>query len=96
MSDTTFLTAAELSRRTGIPSGRILAAVEAGHLIPAARAGQFKNSPILFLEADASRIKAALEEGSTTSPTTHHLCRSAEEVRQKHAAIARAMKEATA
>jgi hypothetical protein len=93
MSPTKFITASELARKAGQPLSRIRSAVEAGHLIPAARAGGFKNSPILFLESDAEAIKTALELGSTESPTTHHICRSASEVKEKHAALVRAFNE---
>jgi hypothetical protein len=93
--NTTFLTASELSRRIGQPLNRILHSVEQGHLVPAARAGGFKNSPLLFLAADAELIAKSLEQGCTTSPTTHHICRSPEEVRQKHSALLRGFMEST-
>jgi hypothetical protein len=92
---TTFLTASELSRKIGQPLNRILTSVEQGHLVPAARAGGFKNSPLLFLEADAEAIAKSLEQGCTTSPTSHHICRSAAEVKEKHAALVRAFKESS-
>ena len=56
-----FTTLAELTREAGIPASRIIAAVEAGLVTPAGRAGRHPNSPIIFLSADVASIIETLK-----------------------------------
>ena len=55
-----FISLAELSREAGIPTSRIIAAVEEGLIQPAGRAGRNPNSPIIFLSADVANIVETL------------------------------------
>ena len=95
---TTFLTQAELSRLAGVPASRITASVEAGIIQPAGRAGSHKHSPVVFNSEDLPQLKEALLTGvsfkaSAGSQKSPHKCRSAAEVKAKHAAIQRAAQE---
>lgn len=94
-----FLTLAELSRETGYPASRIQAAVEAGLIRPAGRAGNHPNSPIIFDGDEIDTIKSTLAigfraHGSAAEPLKPHRCRSAAEVAAKAAAFDRAKEEA--
>ena len=55
-----FITLNELSREAGLPVSRINAAVEAGVIVPAGRAGTHNHSPVLFRAGDLPQLKAAL------------------------------------
>ena len=94
---TTFLTQAELSRLAGVPASRITASVEAGIIQPAGRAGSHKHSPVVFNSEDLPQLKEALLAGvsfkASAGSQKSHKCRSAAEVKAKHAAIQRAVEE---
>ena len=90
-----FTTLAELARDAGIPASRITAAVEAGLIQPAGRAGRHPNSPIVFLTADVPAIIEALKasgrmKAAATAPRPAHHCRTTSEVVEKAAALNRA------
>jgi len=97
MKQKLFLTLNELSRSAGVPASRVNAAVEAGLISPAGRAGSNKNSPLIFSSEDLPRLKDALLSGITMkgcSTSTGFKCESAADVRAKHAAMIRATEEA--
>ena len=90
-----FTTASELAREAGIPASRITAAVEAGLIHPAGRAGRHPNSPIVFLAADVPAIIEALKasgrmKATATAPRPAHHCRDTSEVLEKAQALNRA------
>ena len=90
-----FTTLAELARDAGIPASRITAAVEAGLIQPAGRAGRHPNSPIVFLAAEVPNIIEALKtagriKAAATAPRPAHHCRDTSEVLEKAAALNRA------
>jgi hypothetical protein len=94
-----FISLAELSREAGIPASRIQAAVEAGLIQPAGRAGRHPNSPIIFLSADVASIVETLTtagrmKATATAPRPPHRCRNAADILEKGAALARAKQEA--
>ena len=92
MSSKRFLTASETAREIKVPVSQVLAAVEAGSLVPAGRAGSSKNAAILFLASDLPAIRAAIESGAAAAMRPH-LCRSAGDVREKGEAFRRASSE---
>ena len=90
-----FTTLAELARDAGIPASRITAAVEAGLIQPAGRAGRHPNSPIVFLASEVPNIIEALKasgrmKAAATAPRPAHHCRTTSEVVEKAAALNRA------
>lgn len=92
-----FITLSEMSREAGIPASRIQAAVEAGVLNPAGRAGRHPNSPIVFLAADVPSIIETLKATGrikAQAPRPAHQCRDIAEVSAKAAAIRRAKEDA--
>lgn len=93
-----FTTLAELAREAGIPASRITAAVEAGLIQPAGRAGRHPNSPIIFLSADVASIVETLAtagriKATASAPRPAHRCRTTAEILEKGAALARAKGE---
>ena len=93
-----FTTLAELAREAGIPASRITAAVEAGLIQPAGRAGRHPNSPIIFLSADVASIVETLAtagriKATASAPRPAHRCRTTAEILEKCAALARAKGE---
>ena len=93
-----FATLAEVSREAGVPASRIQAAVEAGIVTPAGRAGSHPNSPIIFLAADVPSIIDALKvtgrmKAFAATPRPPHQCRNAGEVRAKAEALNRARRD---
>ena len=94
-----FTTLAELTREAGIPASRIIAAVEAGLVTPAGRAGRHPNSPIIFLSADVASILETLKatgrmKASFTAPRPAHRCRTTADIIAKGEALKRAQGEA--
>ena len=94
-----FISLAELSREAGIPASRIQAAVEAGLIQPAGRAGRHPNSPIIFLSADVASIVETLATAGrmkavTIAPRPAHRCRNTADILEKGLALARAKQEA--
>jgi hypothetical protein len=94
-----FTTLAELSREAGFPASRIQAAVEAGLIQPAGRAGRHPNSPIIFLSADVASILETLKatgriKASVTGPRPAHRCRTTADILAKGEALKRAKGEA--
>ena len=94
-----FISLAELSREAGIPASRIQAAVEAGLIQPAGRAGRHPNSPIIFLSADVASIVETLAttgrmKAVAIAPRPAHRCRNTADILEKGAALARAKQEA--
>ena len=80
-----------------MPANRITAAVEAGLISPAGRAGNHKHAPVIFSREDLPRLKDALLGGISIKACAHgnpHQCKSAADVRAKHGAIIRAAREA--
>jgi hypothetical protein len=93
-----FISLAELSREAGIPASRIQAAVEAGLIQPAGRAGRHPNSPIIFLSADVARIVETLAttgrmKAVAIAPRPAHRCHNSADIREKAAALAHAQQE---
>ena len=93
-----FITLAELAREAGIPASRVTAAVEAGLIQPAGRAGRHPNSPIVFLAADVPNIIEALKtagriKAAAIVPRPPHICRDTSEVLAKAAALSKAREE---
>jgi hypothetical protein len=60
----TFLTASELSRATGHPLSRILAAIESDIVAADGRAGNHPNSAFIFAAERVDAIKAAIDTGA--------------------------------
>lgn len=92
-----FLSQNEVAREVGVPANRITAAVEAGLISPAGRAGNHKHAPVIFSREDLPRLKDALLGGISMKACAHgnpHQCKSAADVRAKHGAIIRAAREA--
>ena len=94
-----FISLAELSREAGFPASRIQAAVEAGLIQPAGRAGRHPNSPIIFLSADVASILEALKatgriKAGVTAPRPAHRCRTTADISEKGEALKRAKGEA--
>lgn len=93
-----FITQNELAREISVPVSRITAAIESGIISPAGRAGNHKHSAIVFDRADIERIAAAIRMSgrarATATATKPHICRDADEVRAKAAALSKARKEA--
>lgn len=94
---TQFISQNELSREAGVPVSRVTAAVESGLIQPAGRAGTHKHSPVVFNSEDLPQLKEALLTGvsfkASAGSQKGHKCRSAAEVKAKHAAIQRAAQE---
>jgi hypothetical protein len=88
-----FISLAELSREAGIPASRIQAAVEAGLIQTAGRAGRHPNSPILFLGADVASIKATLSESANAPSRRHAVSAEGRRIKAKLAALAKARRE---
>ena len=94
---TQFLTQNEIAREAGVPVSRLTAAIEAGLIQPAGRAGTHKHSPVIFSRDDLPRLKDALLGGLCMKGSAlghSHQCASATDVRAKHAALVRATEEA--
>jgi hypothetical protein len=92
-----FISATELSRECGCSVGKIIAAVEAGLLTPAGRAGGHKSAAIIFERTQLPDIIAALTIGARASikaPRPSHICRDTADVAEKAAALAKAQEEA--
>jgi hypothetical protein len=90
-----FISLAELSREANIPASRIQAAVEAGIIQPAGRAGRHPNSPIIFMGADVATIvetmtTAGRMKAHASAPRPAHRCRTTADILEKGAALARA------
>ncbi len=88
-----FTSLAELSREAGIPASRIQAAVEAGLIQPAGRAGRHPNSPILFLGADVASIKATLSQSANTPTLRHAVSAEGRRIKAKLAELNKARRE---
>jgi hypothetical protein len=92
-----FISQNELSREAGVPVSRVTAAVEAGLIAPAGRAGTHKHSPVIFLREDVPALVATLTTNSAkacATPRAGHSCASTTEVLEKAAALAKAREEA--
>jgi hypothetical protein len=91
-----FITQNELSRETGVPVSRINAAVEAGLVTPAGRAGTHKHSPVIFNREDLPAITATLTSSrpkASIAGRARHTCKNAAEVLAKAEAFFRAQEE---
>lgn len=91
----TFTTLNELSRSAGVPVSRITAAITAGVITPAGRAGAGQNAAIIFCQDDVPRLVAALKTGIyAKAGTSHtHRCKTPAEVLEKANALSRASQE---
>lgn len=91
----TFITLNELSRAAGVPVSRINAAITAGVITPAGRAGGGQNAAIIFSAEEVQRLVAALKTGiyarAGTSPK--HRCKTPAEILSKADALSRASQE---
>jgi hypothetical protein len=88
----TFLTASEVSRATGHPLSRIIAAIESGIVAADGRAGNNPNSAFIFAAERVDAIKTAIATGAP-APLPSPLANLAD-VPAKAEAIRRAQEEA--
>lgn len=89
-----FLTAAEVARECNFPVSALLRAVADGRVVPAGRAGQSRNSAVLFLENDVAAVAAAVRGEAVGIVGRKHLCQNLAEVVAKGDAMRRAAAEA--
>lgn len=98
MNQPKFISASELSRVANCSVGKITAAVEAGILTPAGRAGSHRTAAMIFMREDIDTLLAVLrvdaKAKATPAPTRTHICGNAAEVRMKAAALTQARREA--
>jgi hypothetical protein len=87
----TFLTASEVSRATGYPLTRIIAAIESGIVAADGRAGSNPNSAFIFAAERVEEIKSAIESGSPTPRPNPS--RDVAEIAAKGEALIRASRE---
>jgi hypothetical protein len=89
----TFLTLNEVSRHTGQPPSRVSAALDAGLITAAGRAGAHKAAAVIFNSEQLPSIAAALASGS---PAPRAIAQSANplQVIEKFEALTRAAQEA--
>ena len=93
-----FVSASELARLAGCSVGKITAAVEAGLLQPAGRAGNHKTAAMIFMRDDLDNLLTALRLGGqaravASIPRPAHQCRDTDEVRAKAQALQHARQE---
>jgi hypothetical protein len=92
-----FISATELAREAGCSVGKVIAAVEAGILTPAGRAGGHKSAAMIFERSQLETHLAALRFGGKAKAQASrpvHACRDAAEIREKASALAQARREA--
>lgn len=98
MNETKFISASEIARQAGCSVGKVTAAVEAGILTPAGRAGNHRTAAMIFMREDLETLLAVLRVDAKAKATPvanrTHICKNAAEVRAKAAALGRARMEA--
>lgn len=94
MNETKFISASELARQAGCSVGKVTAAVEAGILTPAGRAGNHRTAAMIFMREDLETLLAVLrvdaKAKATPVATNTHTCKTPSEVLEKAAALNRA------
>ena len=98
MIETKFISASELARQAGCSVGKVTAAVEAGILTPAGRAGNHRTAAMIFMREDLETLLAVLrvdaKAKATPVATRTHTCNTPGEIRMKAAALNQASREA--